>query len=261
VEKTKAEESGLASSRADVVELSLASESAGTYGGVTRTEAAKKSAAAQAAPTGAQQSPAPGAAAADSAPRQVFNQSHLDGLLASFGARSGDASYDPAFDHNGDGVIDFSDLNNVLSNFEPPATEQPAAQGAAPGAQAPVAPAEAEEPAGATPAPAPADGETFGPGDLSGLLQAFGRRAGEQGYDARFDINSDGVVDFSDLNSALSAFDPPVPEQQQLELTGLLGAFGSSAGDETFDARFDYDGDGRVAFNDLNRLLDELYGD
>ncbi|MBL0922044.1 MAG: hypothetical protein IBJ10_07930 [Phycisphaerales bacterium] len=101
-------------------------------------------------------------------PQRVFGASDLDGLLQAFNSRLGDSGFNPEYDLNQDGVIDFTDLNNMVNNMAPEAAAQ--------------SPAAAE---------------------LTGLLGAFNKRTGQEGFDARFDYDNDGVVSFMDLNKLL----------------------------------------------------------
>ncbi len=100
--------------------------------------------------------------------QRVFTAADLDSLLASFNSRLGDANYNPEFDFDQDGVINFADLNRLVENLAPEAAkESPAAN------------------------------------ELTGFLGAYNRRDGQDGFDARFDYDNDGVVSFSDLNHLL----------------------------------------------------------
>lgn len=102
------------------------------------------------------------------AEQRVFTSGDLDGLLKSFNSRLGDDGFNPEYDLNQDGVIDFTDLNNLVNNLSPDAVSE-----------SPVAT------------------------EVTGLLGAFNRREGQEGFDARFDYDNDGVVSFADLNQLL----------------------------------------------------------
>lgn len=235
--------------------------------------------------------PSPGAAQPSPITDGVtYGQAELDSLLASFGAGQGSAQFNAASDLNGDGLVNFDDLNRLLSNFAPAAA--PATQAAPPPpaptskpAQTPIASAAAEREAApvATPASTPeataaaapltpeagtaqaapsptgqTDGGGFDQSDLPSLLFSYGSRLGESGFDARFDFNSDGVIGFDDLNTALSSISPGAA-QHASTLEGLVNAFGLGQGAEGFAPEFDFDGDGFIGFADLNRLLDDLF--
>lgn len=47
---------------------------------------------------------------------------------------------------------------------------------------------------------------SFGAQDLQQLLQSFGRKNGEEGFNANLDVNGDGLIDGCDLSVALSNF-------------------------------------------------------
>lgn len=47
---------------------------------------------------------------------------------------------------------------------------------------------------------------TFGPQELQQLLQSFGHKNGDEGFNAKMDLNGDGLVDGSDLSVVLSNF-------------------------------------------------------
>ncbi len=157
------------------------------------------------------------------------SQTDLNGLLAAYGAVNGDPRFDPRFDFNSDGRIDFNDLNTALSALA------------------------------ATP-PKPV-AQTFSLSDVTTLLSSYGRRQGEQGFDARFDTNNDGVVDFTDLNHVLSNLSSPVSSTHQQQLAGLIEGYGTGVGDPLFNSAFDFDNDGRISFGDLNELLSRIAGE
>lgn len=242
--------------------------------------------------------PSPGAAQPSPITDGVtYGQAELDSLLASFGAGQGSAQFNAASDLNGDGLVNFDDLNRLLSNFAPAAPAATQAPPVSP-AQTPIASAAAEpetastatpsasaspstpatsptstpeataasapltpEAGQAQAAPSPTgqtDGGVFDQGDLPSLLFAYGSRLGESGFDQRFDFNSDGVIGFDDLNTALSSISPGAA-QHATTLEGLVNAFGLGQGSEGFAPEFDFDGDGFIGFADLNRLLDDLF--
>lgn len=105
---------------------------------------------------------------AEQADPRVFTGADLDGLLASFNKSLGDDGFNPEYDLNQDGVVNFTDLNSLVQNLSPDAA-----------------------------AGSPAASE------ITGLLGAFNRREGQDGFDARFDYDNDGVVSFMDLNHLL----------------------------------------------------------
>lgn len=163
-----------------------------------------------------------------SSPPSVTQQD-LNDLLTAYGSVTGDARFDARFDFNNDGRIDFNDLNTALSSFNanPP---QPVAQ-------------------------------TFTLNDVTSLLASYGRSAGQPGFDARFDTNNDGRVDFTDLNHVLSNLNSPVTSGQQQQLQGLIEGYGAGIGDPLYNAAFDFDNDGRISFADLNELLSRIAGE
>lgn len=173
----------------------------------------------------AQDKPAPPATSAS----PDSTQPDLNGLLAAYGSSTGEARFDARFDYNNDGRIDFNDLNSALSSLA------------------------------ATP-PQPETPQTFSLSDVTNLLSSYGRRQGEQGFDARFDTNQDGVVDFTDLNHVLSNLASPISTNHQQQLAGLIEGYGTGVGDPLFNSAFDYDNDGRISFTDLNELLSRIGG-
>lgn len=284
VANAAAEEAGVGARRTDVVSLSAENTPAPLYAKppITPPPAGSgTSASTGAGSAGEAQAPTPAAQPAPIADGVTFGQQDLDSLLSAFGSRQGDGQFNSAFDFNGDGAVDFDDLNRLLSNFVPappaaPAQQAPPASqptnpapaiaiGAEPEAIAPAAPEAAPAPVAIT-APAAAtpetkettDGVTFLQGDLPAFLFSYGRSAGEAGFEARFDFNADGVIGFDDLNTALSNISPGAA-QHASTLEGLVNAFGLNQGQEGFDARFDIDADGFIGFADLNQLLSDLF--
>lgn len=166
---------------------------------------------------------------APTAPDRSVSQDDLNGLLAAYGAVSGDTRFDARFDFNNNGRIDFEDLNTALSSFTatPPATVP----------------------------------QSFTLEDVTSLLSTYGRQTGEQGFDARFDTNNDGVVDFTDLNHVLSNLASPVSSNHQQQLEGLIQSYGAGVGDPLYNVEFDFDNDGRISFQDLNELLSRIEGE
>lgn len=249
----------VADTRADVVELSHSSrEHAAKQALATKSDIAAKHAAATAAHVAIKQAsilagdiaPAPAASnaaqdvhtisapiappAQDTQPATGAatpdaSQTDLNGLLAAYGAVAGDARFDARFDFNSDGRIDFNDLNTALSSLAP--------------------------------TPTPPESQVFSLSDVTTLLSSYGRREGEQGFDARFDTNSDGVVDFTDLNHVLSNLASPISSTQQQQLEGLIQGYGTGVGDPLYNASLDFDNDGRISFTDLNELLSRLAGE
>ncbi|MGD9693445.1 MAG: dockerin type I domain-containing protein [Phycisphaerales bacterium] len=178
-----------------------------------------------------------------SSPITQSQQQQLEGVIEGYGAGVGDPRYNAAYDVDNDGRISFRDLNAVLSSFNAPAQ--------------PEAPA---SPEAAVPPETPATPQTFSLNDVASVLSAYGRREGEQGYDARFDTNSNGVVDFTDLNHVLSNLTSPISSNHQQQLEGLIQGYGAGVGDPLFNAAFDFDNDGRISFADLNELLSQIAG-
>lgn len=97
-----------------------------------------------------------------------FTEKDLDGLLASFGATQADERFNGAYDLNGDGRVDFDDLNSMLTAMK--------------------------------------SQQTAGDADpLQMLVEAFGRRFGDAGFESALDLNSDGQINFTDLNRLLTS--------------------------------------------------------
>lgn len=197
----------------------------------------------------------------------TFTQSDVDRILQAYGAAQGQTAYDPAFDFNNDGRIDFSDLNFVLSNVSqqapgltpPPQAAPPVANpSVADASRAPDAPPANNDGVNATPNPS-ADGAKFNRQDLNALLSSFGRTKADEGYNPDFDLNGDGRVGFDDLNTLLGNFGQHVAAHSQQDLNNLLASYGARAGEPNYNPAFDYSNKGYVGFADLNTLLDRLF--
>ncbi len=164
------------------------------------------------------------------AEKPVFGQADLDALLQAWGTVSGQERFASEYDLDGDGSIGANDLAQLLGNFS---------------AEAPFAePVEDAPPTAA---------------DVNNLLAAWGTSAGEERFNARFDLNGDGRVGAHDLAELLGR--PPaetatdaLPTRQE-RLSNLLEAFGSRLGDQQFNSAFDFDGDGVINAADLADFL------
>lgn len=192
-------------------------------------------------------------------------------VLKAFGSRSGDDGFNASLDINGDGVINFADLNAALAGQNaPPQTggpspiEQPAN---APTPQAldadnagEIAPAQGEQP-GAPSAPAQADDadepRVYTNKDIELVLGAFGAGADDERFDPELDFDGDGQIGFPDLNELLARLDQGQSPQQTL-IDQLTDLFGLSANDQRFNPALDFDNDGVINFTDLNTLLARL---
>jgi Ca2+-binding EF-hand superfamily protein len=198
-------------------------------------------------------------------------------LLKSFGQRSGDEGFNSALDTNGDGVINFADLNATIGKLNEPATT-PETGGPLPVDPDPLAvspasvidepaeaviPADADTETGAVGQPASSTGDDEGPAsftaiDIDRLLGSFGVEAGAEGFNSQYDFDNDGVINFGDLNALLSRISGDAGVQQQSLLEQLTDRIGSSKGDERFNPNLDFDNDGIINFGDLNTLLTNL---
>src|SRR5690606_20361193 len=178
-------------------------------------------------------------------------------LLKSFGLRSGDEGFNSALDANGDGVINFADLNASLTNPEPPT-----------GGPSPVEPAPSASPASFTDAPA----------DLPNPGDAAGRAASPSGVEPQTggplpveptpgaanpaslqDAPADELAPAVDEVTGAAQSAPESPASFTVEdIERLLNVFGSAAGGERFDSTFDFDNDGVINFADLNELLNRV---
>ena len=198
-------------------------------------------------------------------------------LLKSFGQRAGDEGFKSELDANGDGVINFADLNAALNKSggesAPPQTGGPLPVDVDPLAANPASladepgdaavPADGDTEAGAIGQPASTtdDGEgpaSFTSADIDLLLGSFGAQAGSEGFNSQYDFDNDGVINFGDLNELLSRVSGDANVQQQSLLDQLTERIGSSTGDERFNPSLDFDNDGVINFGDLNTLLTNL---
>lgn len=157
--------------------------------------------------------------------RPAFSRADLDKLLAAYGSVAGDERYTETYDLNADGRIDFEDLNSLLSQIR-----------------------ENE----------PADAPSFTQDDLDGLLASFGASQADERFNASYDLNGDGRVDFDDLNSMLTAMKQHQTAGDPDPLQMLVDAFGKISGDAGFEGALDLNNDGTINFSDLNRLLTSL---
>ena len=98
----------------------------------------------------------------------------------------------------------------------------------------------------------------FTQADLDALLASYGFTSKQEGFDARLDLNNDGVIDFQDLSEHLKNFQaqPPAPTVfTQADLQGLMSAYGATAGQENFNSAWDLNNDGVIDFEDLSAML------
>ncbi len=199
-------------------------------------------------PTPAQTQPAPFAPASepqtDSAEAdRTFNSKDRDTLLGLWGARSSDSRFDAQYDLNADGVINSTDLASLLGRFRPDEPYSPPPSGPAPSQ--------------------PSAGPRLSP-DLKSLLGSFGRREGDEGFNAAYDYDGDGRITSYDLaqhlgRSASSGSsepprtDPPTTPSSTSDpvLDAIRAAWGARAGEAKFDAELDLDGDGAINARDL----------
>lgn len=231
---------------------------------------------AQLSRTAAQDTPAEPAPVAPAATEQTTPASPDDlvaSILKSFGARSGDEGFNAALDVNGDGVINFSDLNAAVSaaSVTPPTggpspietpAGVPAPQGLGADAADEVAPTIAQA-TGAPVAPSiPDDANTpdeprvYTLDDIELALGAFGTAEGEDGFNIDFDFDGDGRINFGDLNELLTRVGGQTA--QQTLISQLTELFGVNSNDSRFNTALDFDSDGVINFNDLNTLLSRL---
>lgn len=104
----------------------------------------------------------------------TYGQSHLDAIMAAWGATSGDERYQLAADVDGSGTVDFKDVTFVQANWGKKAPEVP----------------------GSTPDSSP---RTYGQQHIDAALKAFGATKGDSRYSAMADADGNGVVDFKDV--------------------------------------------------------------
>lgn len=198
-------------------------------------------------------------------------------LLKSFGQRTGDAGFKSELDVNGDGVINFADLNAAIAKAgEPSDTPQtggplpvdPDPQAANPAALTDepgdaVVNDDADTVAGAINEASGATDEGEGPAsftaaDIDLLLGSFGAQSGSEGFNSQYDFDNDGEIGFGDLNELLNRVSSDANLQQQSLLDQLTDRIGASTGDERFNPSLDFDNDGVINFGDLNTLLTNL---
>ena len=101
----------------------------------------------------------------------------------------------------------------------------------------------------------------FTQADLSALLASFGKSAGQDGFDARFDFQGRGSVGFEDLSTLLANFASPVSTAAQRRLTGVLAGYGARQGDANYDPTLDAGGKGYIGFADLSAALAGIAGE
>ncbi|MBX3352518.1 MAG: hypothetical protein KF684_06250 [Phycisphaeraceae bacterium] len=213
----------------------------------------------------ADQTPATPTPAAPSTPDDL-----VASVLKSIGARAGEDGYNAALDVNGDGVINFADLNAAISGAgAPPQTggpspiESPAgaptAQGLGADASDDIAPTNSDAigaPVPSTPAPSNDEPRVYTADDIELALGAFGAVDGDDAFDTDFDFDGDGRISFGDLNELLSRLGGQTAQQSLIsQLTEL---FGATSNDTRFNPSIDFDGDGVINFTDLNTLLSRL---
>ncbi len=188
------------------------------------------------APRPADAQPSTVASAISAAEAQpLYTAADRDALLERWGARSGDESFDGQYDLNGDGVISAPDLARLLG-----AMSGPRQNGSA--------------------------GEPM-PFEVSkaAILDAWGAREGEDGFDARLDLDGDGVIGSSDLASLLGGQQvegPPTARGDEqpsgtgpVDRAAILDAWGAREGDARYDPSLDLDSDGVIGASDLAETL------
>jgi hypothetical protein len=214
---TQAKPSGASAKRREAAELeALKAKSSDARTIVDTVELTDAKPAAQVSRTDAQSTPplAQGGSPVDP----------LAGILKAFGQRSTDAGFDSALDVNGDGVINFADLNATLTKLNAQGESDPPT-----GGPLPVEP----DPLAANPATLNADeGDVIEEAADDAEVGAPTTPAGE-------DEEGPAVFTAEDLDRA-------------------LGAFGASEGDDAFNSAYDFDNDGVINFGDLNTLLANL---
>lgn len=110
----------------------------------------------------------------------------------------------------------------------------------------------------------------------------FGKSKGQEGYDARYDFNGDGKVDIGDFSYLAVVCDnldqdaelifkayKTIDKDGDSKISGkeaIQGwqefnkTFGKSRGQDSYDARYDFNGDGKVDFGDFSYLTDAYNG-
>lgn len=155
---------------------------------------------------------------AEAAPAQGrFTIDDLTATLDAYGSSEGDENFDATRDLDGNGTVDIEDLLSVLRNFD---SSQ-----------------RLTDPSGYT-------GD-----DLNEVLERFGSARGDEGYDEKFDVDSDGVIGIEDMLKVLRGF------EQASDFDRLVNAYGSSSRDSGYLAEFDYDEDGTIGIEDLLHFL------
>lgn len=97
-----------------------------------------------------------------------YTPDDLSGLINTFGKSTADEGFNPAFDLDGNGTVDFNDLNSLLSNLGQAVTSE---------------------------------GQQL----LTSVLEAFGAQAGDPRYNPDLDHGNKGYIGFVDLNRALDS--------------------------------------------------------
>ncbi len=141
------------------------------------------------------------------------------------------------------------------------------AQVSLPGAQKPPTDADVAQPASG-------GDRVFTGKDVETLRGVWGTRAGEEGFDPAYDLDGDGRIGAADLafvlgsiaaQAATAASAAPTSdgtgeadgtaEPTAPTLEAIRAAWGTSAGEEGFDAALDLDGDGKIGSADLAQHL------
>ncbi|TVQ30656.1 MAG: hypothetical protein EA376_12430 [Phycisphaeraceae bacterium] len=189
--------------------------------------------------------PAPIDDAAPGSDAELTLEQMISELRSMWGARTGSERYDPRYDLDGDGVIGSGDLAALLGGASPPTLSDPLSE----------SPGDGNNPE--NPETVIADASF----DLKSLLDAFGRRAGEPGFDARLDLNGDGVISSADLAALLGGQRQDAEEQDGTdpvktpfslaELGDLRSLLGKRLGMAGYNPRLDLDADGLLSVKDL----------
>lgn len=106
----------------------------------------------------------------------------------------------------------------------------------------------------------PAENTVYTLDDLQGLLLAFNSQDGDDNYNAEHDLNGDGSVGITDLLGMLRTLDTSAELREvkgftKADLDNVMERYGSTAGDDAYDQKYDLDGDGTIGMSDLLDVL------